>query len=106
MLGKMLAAVPNIVAAALILVVTYYIAKFAAGLLARLLASIGFDTLPEKLGFASAFAGGTPPSRLVSILVLFFAMLFATVEAANRTPRFARLSRCSSNSAVTCFSAP
>ena len=84
MLGKMLAAVPNIVAAALILIVTYYVAKFAAGLLARLLASIGFDTLPEKLGFASAFAGGTPPSRLVSILVLFFAMLFATVEAANR----------------------
>ena len=84
MLGKMLAAVPNIVAAALILVVTYYVAKFAAGLLARLLAGIGFDTLPEKLGFASAFAGGTPPSRLVSILVLFFAMLFATVEAANR----------------------
>ena len=84
MLGKMLAAVPNIVAAALILVVTYYVAKFAAGLLARLLAGIGFDTLPEKLGFASAFAGGPLPSRVVSILVLFFAMLFATVEAANR----------------------
>ena len=79
MLGKLLAAVPNIVAAALILVVTYYVAKFAAGLLARLLAGIGFDSLPEKLGLASVFAGGTQPSRLVSLLVLFFAMLFATV---------------------------
>ena len=84
MLGKMLAAVPNILAAALILVVTYYLAKWAAALLARLLTGIGFDTLPEKLGMASAFAGGTPPSRLVFILVVFFAMLFATVEAANR----------------------
>jgi hypothetical protein len=84
MLGKLLAAVPNIVAAALILTVTYYVATFAAGLLARLLASIGFDTLPAKLGLASVFAGGMQPSRLVSMLVLFFAMLFATVEAANR----------------------
>ena len=84
MLGKMLAAVPNIVAAALILVVTYYVARFAAGLLGRLLNGMGFDTLPEKLGLASVFAGGMQPSRLVSMLVLFFAMLFATVEAANR----------------------
>ncbi len=84
MLGKILAAVPNIVAAALILAVTYYVAKFAAGLVARLLAGIGLDTVPEKLGLASAFAVGMQPSRLVSMLVLFFAMLFATVEAANR----------------------
>ena len=84
MLGKMLAAVPNIVAAALILVITYYVAKFAAGLLGRLLNGMGFDTLPEKLGLADMFAGGVQPSRLVSMLVLFFAMLFATVEAANR----------------------
>jgi hypothetical protein len=83
MLGMMLAAVPNIVAAALILAVTYYVAKFAAGLLGRLLNSVGSDTLPAKLGLASVFAG-VPPSRLVSMLVLFFAMLFATVEAANR----------------------
>ncbi len=41
MLGQMLAAVPNIVAAALILVVTFYVARFAAGLLGRLLNSIG-----------------------------------------------------------------
>ena len=84
MLGKMFAAVPNIVAAALILVVTYYVAKFAAGLLGRLLNGMGFDTLPEKLGLTGIFAGGMQPSQLVSMLVLFFAMLFATVEAANR----------------------
>ena len=84
MLGRTLGAVPNIVAASLILVVTYYVAKFAAGLLGRLLNSMGFDTSPEKLGLAGIFAGGMQPSQLVSMLVLFFAMLFATVEAANR----------------------
>jgi hypothetical protein len=84
MLGKLLAAVPNIVAAAMILAITYYVARFASGLLARLLSGIGFDALPGKLGLAGIFAGGMKPSRLVSMLVLFFAMLFATVEAANR----------------------
>jgi Conserved TM helix len=84
MLGQLLAAVPNIVAAALILVVTYYVASFAAGLLGRLLSGMGFDKMPEKAGFKGVFAGGAQPSRIVSTLVLFFAMLFATVEAANR----------------------
>jgi hypothetical protein len=84
MLGQVLAAVPNIIAAALILIVTYYVAKFAAGLVGRLLSGMGFDGLPEKLGIAGIFAGGMRPSRLVALLLLFFAMLFATVEAANR----------------------
>ncbi len=84
MLGQVLAAVPNIIAAALILVVTYYVARFAAGLVERLLSGMGFDGLPQKLGLGGIFAGGVPPSRLVAMILLFFAMLFATVEAANR----------------------
>ena len=87
MLMKFLDAVPEIVAAALILVVTWYVVRFASALLARLLASLGFDTLPAKLGFSAAF-GTTKPSDLVGGLVLFFAMLFATVEAANRLEFF------------------
>jgi hypothetical protein len=84
MLEKLLAAVPNIVAAALILVVTWYVAKFASDLLSRLLAGMGIDTLPEKLHLGSAFSGTLKPSGLVRGLTLFFAMLFATVEAAHR----------------------
>jgi len=84
MLERLLAAVPNLVAAALILVVTWYVAKFAADVLARLLAGMGLDTVPEKLGIGGAFAGTLKPSGLVRGLALFFAMLFATVEAAHR----------------------
>lgn len=84
MLEKMLAAIPHIVAAALILVITWYVAKFASAMLTRLLSSLGADTLPEKLGLSAAFAGQLKPSGLVGAIVLFFAMLFATVEAANR----------------------
>jgi len=83
MLLKFLDAVPEIVAGALILVVTWYVAKFASALLARLLASLGFDTLPQKLGLEGVF-GSSRPSVIVGGVVMFFAMLFATVEAANR----------------------
>jgi len=84
MLEKLLEAVPNIVAAALILVVTWYVAKFAADVLSRLLAGMGIDTLPGKLHLGNAFSGTLKPSGLVRGLTLFFAMLFATVEAAHR----------------------
>jgi hypothetical protein len=85
MLGMFLAAVPNVVAAAMILAISWYVAKFAAGLATRLLSSIGVDALPQKLGFKGALVSDRfKPSGLVGALLLFFAMLFATVEAANR----------------------
>jgi hypothetical protein len=84
MLGKLLAAVPNIIAAVLILTITYYVARFAAELLSRLLQSLGTDTIPEKIGMGNILSGPTLPSRLAGALLLFFALLFATVEAANQ----------------------
>lgn len=90
MLGVLLNAVPHIVAAALILLVTWLVASFASALFARLLASVGFDTLPGHIGLAQAFASNSA-SVLAGRIVLFFAMLFATVEAANQLG-FTRLS--------------
>lgn len=84
MLARFLDAVPNLVAAALILTVTYYVARFASQLVARLLASMGADALPERMGLTGVFTRGFKPSDLAAWLLLFFAMLFATVEAANR----------------------
>lgn len=81
MLGKLMLAVPNIVAAGLILVLTWLVASFASQLLASLLAALGFDTLPARVQLAHAFEK-TSASRTVGRVVLFFAMLFATVEAA------------------------
>lgn len=81
MLGMMLAAVPNLIAAGLILVVTWLVASFASKLLAGLLAALGFDTLPARINLAHAFEK-TPASTFIGRITLFFAMLFATVEAA------------------------
>jgi len=83
MLAMILAAVPHIIAAALILVITWLVASFASKLLASLLASMGFDTLPARIGMAHAFEK-TSASNFVGHVVMFFAMLFATVEAAGQ----------------------
>lgn len=84
MLRQFFEAVPNILAAAVILVLSYYVARLAAGLVSRLLEGIGADQLPARLGFEHAFKGELSLSRGVGRLLLFFAMLFASVEAANR----------------------
>ena len=83
MLAMLLEAVPRIVAAGLILVVTWMVASFASRLLASLLANVGLDTVPAKLGMQEAFRT-VAPSTLVGRIALLFAMLFATVEAGNQ----------------------
>ncbi len=83
MLEIILNAVPHVIAAAMILVITYYVARFASALASKLLNSVGVDALPEKLGL-SHFRGSLTPSAIVGKLLMFFAMLFAIVEAANR----------------------
>ena len=81
MLHTLLQAVPNLIAAALILVVTWLVASFASQLLTTLLATLGFDTLPARIQMAHAFER-TSASAVVGRVALFLAMLFATVEAA------------------------
>ena len=83
MLAMLMDAVPRIIAAGLILLITWLVASFATRLLSSLLANVGFDTLPAKLGMQHAFAR-TPPSMLAGRIALVFAMLFAVVEAANQ----------------------
>ncbi|HMN92688.1 MAG TPA: mechanosensitive ion channel [Hydrogenophaga sp.] len=83
MLHQIMEAVPHIVAAALILFITWIVASFASKLLASLLATLGFDTLPARIGLAHAFEK-TSASTFVGHVVMFFAMLFATVEAASQ----------------------
>ncbi len=83
MLGMLFEAVPHIIAAALVLVVTWVVASFVSQLLAGLLASVGFDELPGRVGLAHAFEK-TPASAFAGRLALFFAMLFAVVEAADQ----------------------
>lgn len=83
MLALLMESVPRIVAAGLILAITWMVASFASRLLANLLASVGLDTVPARIGMSHAFQK-TPPSMLIGRITLVFAMLFAVVEAGNQ----------------------
>ncbi|MFV0679275.1 mechanosensitive ion channel [Ottowia sp.] len=83
MLALLMDSVPHIIGAGLILAVTWMVASFATRLLASLLANVGLDAVPAKLGVQHAFEK-TSASVLVGRIVLVFAMLFAVVEAGNQ----------------------
>ena len=83
MLTLLMDAVPRIVAAGLILAVTWMVASLASRLLTSLLANVGLDAVPARLGLGQAFQK-LPASTLVGRIVLAFAMLLAVVEAGNQ----------------------
>lgn len=60
MLGLFLFAIPNILAAALILIAAWYLGRFVSGLLTRLLENLGFDGLPARLGLGHLFTTAAP----------------------------------------------
>ncbi|MFM0162472.1 mechanosensitive ion channel [Paraburkholderia sediminicola] len=84
MLNEFFGAIPDLIAAIVILLVTFYVARFLAALAQKVLRTAGADTLPGLLGVGHVFTGMLQPSVLVARLIMFFAMLFAVVEAANR----------------------
>ncbi len=59
MLALFLAAIPNILAAAVILLVAWYLGRFVSGLITRLLQNLGADRLPARLGLAHLVPAGT-----------------------------------------------
>lgn len=83
MLHQILAAIPNILGAAIILIIAYVVARFVGQLVAELLAGTGVDEIPAKLD-VQRFLGEQKVSSFVGFLIVFFTMLFAVSEAANR----------------------
>ena len=95
MLNTILAAIPNIFAAVLVLAISFVVGRMVASHVTGLLASAGFDSLPARLGLsrspAVAQAAGTAsgamastgqrPSSVAGNLVLVGVMLFAAIEA-------------------------
>jgi hypothetical protein len=84
MLNKFLDIIPSIFAAAVIVGISYIIAKVLSGFIENLLSGIGFNNLFVKLGLQDEpFEGTKAPSKIVGFLVLLSLMLFAFIEAFN-----------------------
>lgn len=82
MLGEIMTALPNVFTAVAILAITYFVVKMVADIIKSLLENTQVDALPAKLGVQQAL-GNQKVSSLVRGGILFFAMLFASVAAAD-----------------------
>lgn len=83
MLNEIMYAIPQIIAAGLILIVAYIVSRFVGRLVAELISGAGVDEIPMKLDL-QRFLGQTRVSDMIGYLIVFFTMLFAVSEAANR----------------------
>jgi hypothetical protein len=84
MLGAFMAAIPDIFAAAIILGIAFFLARFISGLLSTLLDGIGVDAIPQRMGLTHVADSGFSLSALIGRIVGIFIILFAGVEAANQ----------------------
>lgn len=78
-LHTVLAAIPRIFAAAILLGIAFFVARWVKALVEQVLTSLGFD---NALGTITGGAGAASPSRVVGNIVLTAIMLFAAIEAA------------------------
>lgn len=83
MINKLMAAVPNIVGAGIILLVAYFVTKFVVFMLSGLLDGMGVNELPAKMGMANMFSDTMTPNKFIGGAVMFFSMLTASTAAVN-----------------------
>ncbi|MGP5436476.1 mechanosensitive ion channel [Psychrobacter alimentarius] len=82
MLNKIMEALPNIFMAVAILVVTFYVVRMVANIIKGLLENTEINQLPAKVGLQQTM-GNQKVSDLVGYAIIFFAMLFAAIAAAD-----------------------
>ena len=83
MIQNLMSAVPNIIGAAIILLVAYYVSKFVIFMLTGLLDGMGIDTMPQKLGVQGMFSQSFTPTKLIGGTIMFFSMMAASTAAVN-----------------------
>lgn len=83
MLSTVVNGIPAFFGAAVVLAVAYFVGRLLSDLVSNLLAGLGFNTLPEKLGFRNEQAKDQlTPAEMVGYLILVAVMLLASIEAA------------------------
>ncbi len=83
MIEKLMVVVPNMIGAAVILLVAYFVAKFVVYMLSGLLEGMDINSVPEKMGIAGMFSESFTPTKLIGGSIMFFSMLTASTAAVN-----------------------
>lgn len=81
MLQQFMDAIPNIVAAAIIITVFYYLGRFVSNMLRDLLFNMNFDTLPARIGLSEVIGSKTSISKLTSNVAYFFIIFTGIIIA-------------------------
>jgi len=84
MITEFMQAVPNIVGAALILIVAYVLGRFIIFMLTGLLKGMNVDQIPEKIGLDSVFNEQRTLTSMIGSVIMFFIMLTATTAAISK----------------------
>ena len=83
MLGKIMDALPLLFGAALVVVISYVVARIVATLVTNVLAGMGFNNVLINLGITKKPAqGAKTPAAIVGMLALVTIMILASIEAA------------------------
>jgi len=83
MLGTFLNAIPNILAAAIIIGAFYFIGRFVVGLLVDLLRNVGTDEFAQKMG-VSRMIGHRSMSHMIGNVALFFLIFTGIITGAEK----------------------
>ena len=82
--AKIFNAIPNILAAIIVLALFYFIARLAARWVTGFLTRVGFNQVPVKLGLTqTAIEGAGSPSNIVGYIIIVAIMLLAIIMAAD-----------------------
>lgn len=81
MFAELLTAIPNILAAALILAVFYIVGRYVTTMLTELLGNLGIDKLSESIGMSDLVGKENSLSKMIGHIVFFF-LLFGGIIAA------------------------
>jgi len=83
MIQKLMAAVPNIVGAGIVLLVVFFAAKFVVYIVSGLLEGANINALPKKMGVQGMFTESFTPTKLIGAAIMFFSMIAAATAAVN-----------------------
>lgn len=83
MINQLMSALPKVIGALIILLVTFMVTRFAVFILSSILEGFQFDSLPQRMGVQNAWSGKLSLTKLAGGIIMFFAMLTASVAAVN-----------------------
>jgi len=84
MINKLMAAIPNIIAAGIILLVTWFVARFVVFILSSILDGMNINSMPQKLGMDGMFGDTFTPTKLIGGIIMFFSMLAGATAAVEK----------------------